>query len=127
MGSVGCGSWSGWRAAADATRSRWRFGFAANWMWGRWKLRLGMLLSGTRACARSSLSGLGLRGRRFWLGGRRAVGFRCVAGGGARLRVSGWWGSEGELAGALAAASQAGFDLSREVPLRAHLFALGGR
>src|SRR5262249_46455105 len=29
--------------------------------------------------------------------------------------------------GALAEASQAGFDLSREVPLRAHLFALGER
>src|SRR5262249_58757080 len=40
--------------------------------------------------------------------------------------VSGWGVSEGELAGALTAASQAGFDLSREVPLRAHLFALGG-
>src|SRR5262249_22919247 len=38
-----------------------------------------------------------------------------------------WAGREGELAGALAAASQAGFDLSREVPLRAHLFALGER
>src|SRR5262249_15928908 len=34
--------------------------------------------------------------------------------------------SEGELAGALTAALQVGFDLSREVPLRAHLFALGG-
>src|SRR5262249_1575553 len=33
--------------------------------------------------------------------------------------------SEEELAGALASATQAGFDLSREVPLRAHLFALG--
>src|SRR5262249_25047221 len=34
--------------------------------------------------------------------------------------------SEGELGGALTAALQVGFDLSREVPLRAHLFALGG-
>src|SRR5213078_554708 len=34
---------------------------------------------------------------------------------------------EEELAGALASATQAGFDLSREVPLRAHLFALGAR
>src|SRR5215475_395491 len=32
---------------------------------------------------------------------------------------------EAELAGALASAAQAGFDLSRELPLRAHLFALG--
>src|SRR5215510_12631505 len=32
---------------------------------------------------------------------------------------------EAELAGALASAARAGFDLSREVPLRAHLFALG--
>src|SRR5262249_7386406 len=78
MGSVGCGFWSGWRAAAAATRSRWRFGFAASWMWVRWKLRLGMLLRGTRACARSSLSGLGLRGRRVLLLERRAFGFRYV-------------------------------------------------
>src|SRR5213080_735624 len=34
---------------------------------------------------------------------------------------------EEELAGALASATRAGFDLSREVPLRAHLFALGAR
>jgi len=59
LGSAGCGFWSGWKAAAGATRSRWRFGFVARWMWGRWKLRLGMLLRATRACARSSLSGLG--------------------------------------------------------------------
>src|SRR5205823_11576169 len=35
--------------------------------------------------------------------------------------------SEGELAGALSAAAWAPFDLAREVPLRAHLFALGER
>src|SRR6267143_2259636 len=40
-----------------------------------------------------------------------------------RLAVRGV--SEEELSGALARATQAGFDLSREVPLRAHLFALG--
>src|SRR5262245_5842670 len=45
----------------------------------------------------------------------------------ARVRLSVCGVSEGELAGALTAASQAGFDLSREVPLRAHLFALGAR
>src|SRR5262249_33959287 len=78
MGSVGCGFWSGWRAAADATRSRWRFGFAARWVWGRWELRLGVLLSGTGAWARSSLSGVGVGGRRFWLLERRAFGFRYV-------------------------------------------------
>ena len=33
--------------------------------------------------------------------------------------------SEGELAGALCAAAQRGFDLAREAPLRAHLFELG--
>src|SRR5215510_12544205 len=48
-----------------------------------------------------------------------------LAGGAARLRLLVRAVSEGELAGALTAASQAGFDLSREVPLRAHLFALG--
>src|SRR5262249_20795953 len=44
----------------------------------------------------------------------------------ARVRLSVRAVSEVELAGALTQASQAGFDLSREVPLRAHLFALGG-
>src|SRR5262249_4296552 len=48
-----------------------------------------------------------------------------LAGGAARVRLSVCAVSEVELAGALTAASQAGFDLSREVPLRAHLFALG--
>src|SRR5262249_2494704 len=50
-----------------------------------------------------------------------------LAVGAARGRVLVCGVSGGELAGALTAASQAGFDLSREVPLRAHLFALGGR
>src|SRR5437660_4026102 len=49
-----------------------------------------------------------------------------LAGGAGRVRLSVRAVSEGELAGALTAASQVGFDLSREVPLRAHLFALGG-
>src|SRR5262249_4438064 len=57
------------------------------------------------------------------LGVARQGGLACGAGG-VGLSVCGV--SEGELAGALTAASQAGFDLSREVPLRAHLFALGG-
>ena len=35
--------------------------------------------------------------------------------------------SEGELQGALGAAAGRGFDLARELPLRAHLFALGER
>src|SRR5262249_42757989 len=48
-----------------------------------------------------------------------------LAGGAARVRLLVRAVSEGELAGALIAASQAGFDLSREVPLRAYLFALG--
>src|SRR5262249_58570369 len=34
--------------------------------------------------------------------------------------------SEGELAGALSAAVGVGFDLARELPVRAHLFALDG-
>src|SRR5262249_37632764 len=59
---------------------------------------------------------------RLW-GGRRGV-LGGGAGGPRRLVRA---VSEGELAGALAEASQAGFDLSREVPLRAHLFALGER
>src|SRR5262249_28671816 len=58
------------------------------------------------------------------LGGARPGG---LGGGGGGPLLFGWGVGEGELAGALAAASQAGFDLSREVPLRAHLFALGER
>jgi acyl carrier protein len=49
-----------------------------------------------------------------------------LAAGAARVRLLVRAVSEVELAGALTQASQAGFDLSREVPLRAHLFALGG-
>jgi len=49
-----------------------------------------------------------------------------VAGEAARLGLSVCAMSEGALAGALTAALQAGFDLSCELPLRAHLFALGG-
>src|SRR5258708_7306299 len=45
-----------------------------------------MSLSATRACARSFLSGLGLRGRGFWLGGRGAFGFRDAPEGKGRLR-----------------------------------------
>src|SRR5262249_20494774 len=44
---------------------------------------------------------------------------------GGRVRVLRRALREAELAGALASAAQAGFDLSRELPLRAHLFALG--
>src|SRR5207244_10675113 len=49
-----------------------------------------------------------------------------LAGGAGRGRLSVGAVSEGELAGALTAASAVGLDLSREEPLRAHLFALGG-
>src|SRR5260370_35098982 len=42
-----------------------------------------------------------------------------------RVRLAVRGGSEGELSGALGRATQAGFDLSREGPLRAHLVALG--
>ncbi|HYU23201.1 MAG TPA: condensation domain-containing protein, partial [Candidatus Dormibacteraeota bacterium] len=43
----------------------------------------------------------------------------------ARPRLSVFAVSEGELGGALTQASQAGFDLERDAPLRAHLFVLG--
>ena len=67
--------------------------------------------SGTRACARCSRRRLGCRGRRCW---------RPAAGGVLEVVAS----SEAELAGALSAAAGRGFDLSCELPLRAHLFAL---
>ena len=50
-----------------------------------------------------------------------------LAAGTARPRLSVAAVSEGELAGALAGAAGGGFDLAREPPLRAHLFALGER
>ena len=50
-----------------------------------------------------------------------------LAAGTARPRLSVAAVSAGELAGALAAAAGGGFDLAREPPLRAHLFALGER
>ena len=71
-----------------------------------------MWWSGTRACARCSRSGLGCRGRRFWRRRRRRLSLwlrRC-------RRPS--------LRAALSAAAGRGFDLSRELPLRAHLFVL---
>src|SRR5262249_16408317 len=67
--------------------SRWRFGFVARWMWERWKLRLGMLLSATRACARSSRSGLGGGGRRVGRGEGRGVGVWVGGGGGGGVGV----------------------------------------
>ena len=50
-----------------------------------------------------------------------------LAAGAARPRLLVAAVSEEELAGALTAAAGRGFDLSRELPLRAHLFALGER
>src|SRR5262249_13003790 len=78
MGSAGCGFWSGWRGRAGATWSRWRVGLVGGWMGERWELGFGLVFGGTRACARSSPSGLGLRGRRFWLLKRRGFGFWFV-------------------------------------------------
>src|SRR5437660_991214 len=60
--SVGCGFWSGWKAGGRGTRSRWRYGCEVFSMWARWRLRLGTLLIGTRACGRCFLSEMGLRG-----------------------------------------------------------------
>src|SRR5262249_6957798 len=113
LGSAGCGFWSGWKAAAGATRSRWRFGFVASWMWGRWKLRLDVV------ARHESL-------RTIFPERLGVARQEVLAAGAARVRLLVRAVSEVELAGALTQASQAGFDLSREVPLRAHLFALGG-
>src|SRR5262249_13905129 len=113
MGSAGCGFWSGWRGGAGATWSRWRFGLGGGLGWGRWEVRLGVLVSATGAWGRVFPGGFGVA--------RQEV----LAVEAARVRVLVRAVSEGELSGALTAALQAGFDLSREVPLRAHVFALG--
>ena len=58
------------------TRSRWRFGCAGSWTVWRWRERWVTLLSGTRACARSSLSVGVFRGRRFYRRLRLGLGCR---------------------------------------------------
>src|SRR5262249_7165802 len=87
--------------------------------------------------------GGGLRGERLRTviggrgGGGRAGGLRG-GGGGAGAGGGGGWGGGGggwalggvgeeELAGALSDAAEVGFELSREVPLRAHLYVLGAQ
>ena len=75
---------------------------------------LGDLVGGTRACGRCSRTGSGCRGSDP-VPPRR----------GPRLESSGREaGDETGLAAALTAAASRGFDLAREMPLRAHLFEL---
>src|SRR6266851_3691733 len=96
MGSAGCGFWSGWLEV------------------GALEAALGDVVERHESLRTIFPERLGVA--------RQEV----LAGGAGRVRLSVRAVSEGELAGALTAASQVGFDLSREVPLRAHLFALGG-
>src|SRR5262249_62209269 len=85
----GCGFWVVWRGGVLRTRSRWRFGCAGSWTVRRWRERWGTLLSGTRACARSSLSVGVYRGRRFCRPHRLGVCCRYRRGGGGGFLVRG--------------------------------------
>ena len=80
----------------------------------RWRRRSAIWSSGTRACGRCSRTGSGCRGRRSWR--RRRRGLRLEIDRGRRGRACG--GADGR-------GRARGFDLSRELPLRAHLFELG--
>ena len=116
MRSVGCGSWTVLRATARrlagrATRSRWRCG-----------------LSGEldRAALQGALNDLVVRHESL-----RTVfperGWGAAAGGsgaGREVALAVSAVSEAALPGALSAAAGRGFALSRELPLRAHLYAL---
>ena len=113
MRSGGCGSWSGWRASAAPMSFRWRCGSRARSTAMRCKQRSAIWSSGTRACAPSSPTSLACRGNRSWRRPRRRPALRDR-----RAR-------RGGIAAALSAAADRGFDLSCEMPLRAHLFELG--
>ena len=104
MRSGGCGSWTGWRAAASRRHLCDPAGGAAcraRSTARRWRRRCAIWSSGTRACARCSRSGSGCRGRRSWRRRRRGRGLRSSA------------VDEAGLAAALTAAAGRGFDLSR--------------
>ena len=81
----------------------------------RWRQRSAIWSSGTRACGPCSRTGSGCRGRRSCRRCRRGRGWRSAS------------VDEAGLAAALTAAAGQGFDLSREIPLRAHLFEIAGR
>ena len=83
------------------------------WTALRWRRRLATWLGVTRACARSSRTRSGFRGKQI------------LDADAARPRLAVTAVSEASLAGALSAAARAGFDLASEPPLRVHLFALG--
>src|SRR5262249_282873 len=112
LGSVGCGFWSGWKARAGPTGALLRSRLAPGRMGGVGG-GCGDVVGGEERLRAILRERLGVA--------RQEV----LAAGAARMRLLVRAVSEVELAGALTQASQAGFDLSREVPLRAHLFALG--
>ena len=77
----------------------------------RWRQRSATWWRGTRACARCSRRRRACRASTSWSRGGAAAA--CGRG-----------GQRGRASGALAHAARPGFDLSRELPLRAHVFAV---
>ena len=112
--SGGCGSWTGWRAPARPTRSRWRCGCVVRSTWRRWRRR-----SASGGAAREPAHDLP--------GDAGGCAPADPGAGAARPWACGRWGERGRAAAALAAAAGRGFDLASELPLRAHLFALGAQ
>ena len=115
MRSAGCGSWIVWRAGSAT-----------------YTIPLAVRLTGAldRAALEAALGDLVDRHESLRTIFPERLGVprqEVLAAGTVRPRLLVAAVSEATLRGALSAAAGRGFDLSREVPLRAHLFALGER
>ena len=117
MGSVGCGFWIVWRATARAaaarpTRSRWRFGFSGDLDRAALAGALCDVVGRHESLRTVFPERLGVPRQEVLPAASASVELLVEA------------VSEDELGAALSAAAGRGFDLSRELPLRAHLFVL---
>ena len=126
MRSAGCGSWSGWRQARD--RSPRQSPHAG----GTYAIPLAVRLTGEldRAALEGALCDLIARHESLRTVFPEVLGVprqEVVAASAARVELEVTNVTEDELAAALASAVGRGFDLARELPLRAHLYALKPR